>query len=133
MKPLILIDSNIIIALLRLRRNPLSFLSATHLIYQFATCEMVMLEVLRGIRERTALQSMEKEFLGLTYLPMERSTWRIARNLAWDLERAGLPTKAPDILIAACAIESQATVLIQRPRFLSHPKPQRREHTGLLG
>jgi len=121
MKPLILIDSNIIIALLRLRRNPLSFLSATHLIYQFATCEMVMLEVLRGIRERTALRSMEKEFLGLTYLPMERSTWQIARNLAWELERAGLPTKAPDILIAACALESQAAVLTKDQDFFRIP------------
>jgi len=121
MKPLILIDSNIIIALLRLRRNPLSFLSATHLVYQFATCEMVMLEVLRGIRESAALRSMEKEFLGLTYLPMDRSTWRIARSLAWELERAGLPTKAPDILIAACALESQAIVLTKDQDFFRIP------------
>jgi len=82
---------------------------------------MVMLEVLRGIRESAALRSMEKEFWGLTYLPMERSTWRIARNLAWELERAGLPTKAPDILIAACALESQAIVLTKDQDFFRIP------------
>jgi len=121
MKPLILIDSNIIIALLRLRRNPLSLFSASYLIYQFATCEMVMHEVLRGIREPNVLRSMEKEFEGLTYLPMERSTWRIARRLAWELERAGLPTKAPDILIAACALERGATVLTKDQDFFRIP------------
>jgi len=121
MKTRILPDSNIFIEMLRRRQNPFLFFLPYFAVYEFLTCEMVMLEVLRGIRERSVLRAMEREFEGLTYLPMERSAWRIARSLAWELERAGLPTKAPDILIASCAIEASATVLTKDQDFLRIP------------
>jgi len=121
MRMRILPDSNIFIEMLRRRQNPFHFFIPYLVAYEFLTCEMVMLEVLRGVRSLNVLEHTEREFGQFTYLPMDRSTWRIARNLAWELERAGLPTKAPDILIAACALESQAIVLTKDQDFFRIP------------
>jgi len=81
-----------------------------------------MLEVLCGIREPRVLEYITSQFESLPCLDMSKSTWALARELAWERERAGRRLGTPDIIIAACAIESGAAVLTRDKRFSEIPK-----------
>jgi len=122
MRTLILADSNIYIAALRSGKAAPFWLFDKHQDrYEFTTCEVVMLEVLRGIREPQVYDYVEREMERLIYLPVRKTTGLIARSLAWDLERAGRRVAVPDILIAACAKEAGAKVLTRDQHFLQMP------------
>jgi len=82
---------------------------------------MVMVEVLRGVKDPRIMESWRQEFSCLVYLPTKQSTWDIARRIAWDLERAGRRLGTPDIVIAACALEAGAAVLTLDKRFAEIP------------
>jgi len=86
------------------------------------TCQMVMLEVLCGMREARVLDHTTKLFQKLRCLAMRDSTWGLARRLAWERERAGRRLGTPDIIIAACAIEAGAAVLTRDKRFSEIPE-----------
>jgi len=120
--PLLLPDSNFFILILRMKGEPFDILrvrfSAT---YQIVTCQMVMLEVLCGIRDPRALALLTRQFQELRCIPMQDSTWQLARQLAWDRERAGRRLGTPDIIIAACALESGAAMLTRDKRFSEIP------------
>jgi len=89
--------------------------------YEPVTCEIVMLEVLCGISSPQMLGYITSQFEALRCLDMPKSTWRLARQLAWERERAGRRLGTPDIIIAACAIESGAAVLTRDKRFAEIP------------
>jgi len=110
MKALRLADSSFYISELRARRDPFDTLREYADRYDFATCEIVMLEVLRGIRGEKALRRAQTEFAKLVYAPIQKTTGVIALELAQHLERAGTRVAIPDLLIAACAKEIGAAV-----------------------
>jgi len=118
---LILPDSSFFILALRLKQLPFTLLEEQFGSYEIVTCEMVMLEVLCGIRVPRMLQYITSQFEALRCLDMRKSTWRLARHLAWERERAGRRLGTPDIIIAACAIESGAAVLTRDKRFSEIP------------
>jgi len=115
--PLLLPDSNFFIRLFRLRGLPFDVLKEEFANYEIVTCQMVMLEVMCGIREPNLLTQTTRLFESLRCVSMEDSTWQLARRLAWERERAGRRLGTPDIIIAACAIESGAVVLTRDKRF----------------
>jgi len=90
--------------------------------YEILTCQMVMLEVLCGIKEPSLLTHTARLFESLRCVSMEDSTWQLARRLAWERERAGRRLGTPDIIIAACAIEAGAVVLTRDKRFAEIPE-----------
>jgi len=124
MKLLVLADSSFCIRSGRKFGDPFGFFTLHSKDYEFATCGMVMVEVLRGVKDPEIMESWRQEFSCLVYLPTRQSTWDIARRIAWDLECAGRRLGTPDIVIAACALEAGAAVLTLDKRFA--------EITGLL-
>jgi len=120
--PLLLPDSNFFIRLFRLRGLPFDVLREEFAAYEIVTCQMVMLEVLCGIAEPRVLANTTRLFESLRCVKMEDSTWALARQLAWERERVGRRLGIPDILIAACALESGAAVLTNDRRFAEIPE-----------
>jgi len=122
MKQICLADSSFLISKLRARIDPFQTLKEHRDRYDFATCEVVMLEVLRGIKGAKALSYAQAEFEKLIYVPIQKSTGVIALGLARSLERAGCRVAVPDLLIAACAREIGASVLTFDAHFARMPE-----------
>jgi len=121
MKTLVLVDSCFCIFGAREFGNIFRLLSLYREDYEFATCGMVMVEVLRGFKEPKVVEAWRREFDCLTYLPTEHSTWRIVQQLVWDFERAGRRIGMQDVIIAGCALEAGAAVLTLDKRFSEIP------------
>jgi len=121
MKTLVLVDSCFCIFAGKKFGNPFRLFSWHRDSYEFATCGMVMVEVLRGLREPKVVEAWRREFDRLTYLPTDRATWRIIQQLVWDFERAGRRLDMQDIIIAGCALEAGAAVLTLDKRFAEIP------------
>ena len=52
------------------------------------------------------------DFLGcMLYVPTLNAFWDRAANLAWELDRIGRTMQVTDLIIACCALESEAAVL----------------------
>jgi len=121
MKTLVLADSSFCIRAGREFGDPFGFFTLYSNSHEFATCGMVMVEVLRGVKDLGVMEAWRKEFHSLIYLPTSESTWDVARKIAWSLERAGQRLGTPDIVIAACAREAGAAVLTLDKRFAEIP------------
>jgi len=121
MKTLVLVDSCFCIFGAREFGNLFRLFALHRQDYEFATCGMVMVEVLRGLREPKVVEAWRQEFHRLVYLPTERATWEIIQRLVWDAERAGRRLDMPDTIIAGCALEAGAAVLTLDKRFAEIP------------
>jgi len=117
MKKLILVDSCIHIEAAKTGPELLEVIFSLHPDYEFATCGMVELEVMRGIRSPGALAYAREQFNILRYLPTTRATWILAREITQALDRKGLPINTQDTVIAACAREANAAVFTYDRRF----------------
>ncbi|MDX2109532.1 MAG: PIN domain-containing protein [Verrucomicrobiota bacterium] len=107
----VLVDSCVFITLLKDRRDPNRTLFEWAAGRQLATCGMVKMEVLRGLKEPT-LHKKIKRFLDVfIYVPTNNKLWEQATELAWQLDRKGIVLPAQDILIATCALHLGAAVL----------------------
>ena len=123
MANLILPDSNIYIGALRAGRDPFQAFAAgvdDH-DWEFATCGMVALEVCRGLRDPHTLNRFRERFSVMIFIPTTNQIWERATQLAWALDRQGRTLPAPDLLIAAHALQFDATVLTLDAHFASIP------------
>ena len=57
----------------------------------------------------------------MIFLPTTNQIWERATQLAWALDRQGRILPAHDILIAAHALQADATVLTRNAHFSSIP------------
>jgi predicted nucleic acid-binding protein len=121
MEALILPDSNIYITAVRAGRDPFQQFVPGLDEREFAVCGMVVLEVCRGLREPTLLRRFRERFAVMIFLPTTNATWERAAQLAWSLDRQGVVLPAPDLLIAACALQAGATVLTSDAHFRKIP------------
>jgi hypothetical protein len=80
-----------------------------------------MLEVCRGLRDPGVLQRFRERFAVMIYLATETFVWERAAQLAWSLDRRGIVLPAPDLLIAACALQADAAVLTADAHFQAIP------------
>jgi predicted nucleic acid-binding protein len=121
MSNLILPDSNIYITAVRAGRDPFQQFVDGLDEREFATCGMVILEVCRGLREPTLLRRFRERFSVMIFVPTTHAVWERAAQLAWSLDRQGVVLPAPDLLIAACALQADATVLTADAHFSRIP------------
>lgn len=74
--------------------------------------EMILLEIIQGIKEREGRETIEREFDTLVLAPQKRSTTMLAAEIYQELQRKGFRIRSIiDCLIAATAIETGATIL----------------------
>jgi predicted nucleic acid-binding protein len=121
MANLVLPDSNFYISAVRAGRDPFADFVAGIEEREFAVCGMVLLEVCRGLRDPTLLRRFQERFAVMIFLPSTSATWERATQLAWTLDRRGIVLPAPDLLIAACALQAGAAVLNADAHFRSIP------------
>lgn len=121
MANLVLPDSNIYIGAARAGVDPFQQFASFLEDWEFATCGMIVLEVCRGLREPAILQRYRERFGVMIYVPTTNSIWERATHLAWSLDRRGKTLPAQDLIIAACALHSGATVLTHDAHFQSVP------------
>ena len=82
---------------------------------------MVVLEVCRGRSNPNLLKRFQERFAIMLYIAAGNSVWERAAQLAWSLDRQGIVLPAPDLLIAACALQAKAAVLTADAHFHSIP------------
>jgi predicted nucleic acid-binding protein len=121
MVELVLPDSNFYITRARAGLDPFVELAAHTDEWEFATCGMVVLEVCRGRRDPNLLKRFQERFAIMLYIAAGNSVWERAGQLAWSLDRQGIILPAPDLLIAACALQAKATVLTADAHFQEIP------------
>jgi predicted nucleic acid-binding protein len=117
MGELVLPDSNFFINRARTGVDPFVELASRVDDWEFATCGMVVVEVCRGRRDPAVFQRFRERFAVMIYIATGSSVWERAAQLAWSLDRRGVVLPAPDLLIAACALQADATVLTADAHF----------------
>ncbi len=117
----VLVDSNIFIGLMRLGLDPADQLDAWAGTRDLATCGMVRVEVLRGIRVKKSFDLIEAYINVMLNVPTDNKLWEETAELAWQLDRKGIVLPAQDILIAASARRIEAEVLSDDRHFSSIP------------
>ena len=74
--------------------------------------DMILLEILLGIRAKKDRKELERRFGSLLLVPQKRSTVLLAAEIYQELKRKGITIRSIiDCLIAATAIETGANVL----------------------
>lgn len=121
MEPPVLVDSNIYIDLMRKQLDPAIVLTEHVSSTDLATCGMVRLEVLRGIKHPKVRTRLAAFFDVLQFVPTDNRLWKQAEDLAWELDRAGWIIPATDILIACAARRIGAVVLTRDKHFRNIP------------
>lgn len=121
MANLVIPDSSVFINATRAGLDPFVEFGAHADEWEFATCGMVILEVTRGLRFPKILQSFQERFAIMIYVPTTNQIWERTTQLAWSLDRQGVIIPSQDILIAAHALQTDATVLTHDAHFSSIP------------
>ena len=78
---------------------------------QIACTGMVRLELLAGVRTEAEWRLVDEALSGTIWLRVEDETWTEAARLGYELRRKGKTVPSTDLLIAATARRSSATVL----------------------
>jgi len=121
MASLLLPDSSFYITALRSGRDPLREVAAAADDYDIATCGMITLEVTRGRSDPNVLRRFRETFAVMLRIPTTNPIWERGTQLAWSLDRQGIVLPAQDILIAAHALEADATLLTHDAHFQHIP------------
>jgi predicted nucleic acid-binding protein len=118
---LLLPDSNFYINCARRQSDPFIELAAHVDEWEFATCGIVVTEVCRGRSNPHVLRKFRERFALMIFLQSTSAIWERTAQLAWTLDRSGAVIPAPDLLIAATALERDATVLTSDGHFQHIP------------
>ena len=115
----VLIDSNVYIDLLRVRKDPVATL------YQWgeahgrdlAICGMIRVEVLRGLKLLRSYHSISALMDVMINIPSDNRMWTAATELAWSLDRKGIVIPGADAVIAASALRHGAAIMSSDAHF----------------
>jgi len=121
MANLLLPDSNFYTTALREGLDPLRELVHNADDHDIATCGVIILEVTRGRSDPNVLRRFRDAFAVMIFIPTTNQIWERAAQLAWSLDRQGVILPAQDILIAAHALQTEATVLTLDAHISSIP------------
>jgi len=111
MESAVLVDSSYFVRSQRQGRDPFTELGAFADRYEFFTCGMVTMEVLRGIHAAHRTQRYRTGFSVRICVPTTSRIWDLATDLSVTLDRKGTPIPPQDTLIAAHAIQAGVAVL----------------------
>lgn len=93
-----------------------------------ATCGIVLMEILQGIRKETEYKNTKYYLETFDCLPSQKSTFMLSADIYRSLCQKGCtPRKSIDCFIAAIAIENKLPLLHQDKDFLPIAK-----HCGLV-
>lgn len=121
MRGTVLIDSSVFIRILRDRKDPAETISGWAETRDVATCGMVQVEVLRGVREPASRARLLGYMSVMLFVPTTHKLWLKAANLGWQLDREGRMIPATDLLIAVSALHIGASVLTFDKHFREIP------------
>ena len=121
MEPPALVDSNIYIDILRAGRDPAVELTAQVSITDLATCGMVRVEVMRGVKNPRIRDGLARFLDLLQNVASDNRLWEETAALAWELDRKGWILPAPDLVIACSARRIGAVVLTNDRHFQKVP------------
>ncbi len=77
-----------------------------------AYLDLILLEIIQGVRERTERERIESNFRTLRCLDVGRSSVMLAAEIYQELQKKGITIRSiVDCLIAAVAIEAGTTIL----------------------
>lgn len=107
----VLVDSSYYISLQRRGVDPFTLLAARVEDFEFLTCGMVLMEILRGIHAPRVAQRYREAFAVMVCVPTTSLVWDRATNIALALDHHGTPIPPQDALIAAHALQAGAAVL----------------------
>jgi predicted nucleic acid-binding protein len=116
-----LVDSSFFIDRMRAGFDPLEELSSHSDDWELLTCGVVVVEVLRGIKQKAAHRRMADYMDCMFYVPTLNALWERVAKLAWELDRAGRTMQVTDLIIAVCALEAEAVVLTLDSDFARVP------------
>jgi predicted nucleic acid-binding protein len=118
----ILIDSSIFIGWTRRGINPLDMLRRQLHANELVSCGVVRCEVLRGAIKPKALAELNALFDVIPEIPTTAKIWQQTAGLAWELDRKGMVLPLPDLVVAACALSMEATVITTDTHFAKIPE-----------
>jgi hypothetical protein len=118
----ILIDSSIFIGWTRRGINPLDMLRRQLHANELVSCGVVRCEVLRGTIKPKAQAELNLLFDVIPEIPVTAKIWQQTAGLAWELDRKGIVLPLPDLVVAACALSMEATVITTDAHFAKIPK-----------
>lgn len=121
---MVLVDSSVYIELLRAGKDPVSELARSFDVTEIAGCSVVRCEVLRGMIRPKAKAHLASFFALLVHVATDHHIWQATEDLAWQLDRQGKVLPLTDIVIAACALRVNATVLTNDGHFEMVPRLQ---------
>ena len=75
------------------------------------TTGIIKLEIISGAGTKREFQRLEAGFIALDLIPSDEAIWQRAYQLGFDLRRKGVTIPHTDVLIAACALESESIVV----------------------
>jgi predicted nucleic acid-binding protein len=117
MENVALVDSCVLIGLLREGRDPAIELLRRSPNMDLATCGMVRVEVIRGLVALRLRRAVEGFMDVMRNVPTDNRLWEEAATLAWELDRQGTVLPAQDVVIACCARRIDAAVLTWDTHF----------------
>jgi predicted nucleic acid-binding protein len=117
MENVVLVDSCVLIGLLREGRDPAVELLQRSPATDLATCGMVRVEVIRGLVAPRLRRAVEGFMNVMRNVPTDNRLWEEATDLAWELDRKGMVLPAQDVVIACCARRIGAAVLTWDAHF----------------
>ena len=107
----LVVDSSVYIHWLKQRTDFVSMLYpwiSEGLLYQ---CGIIRTEVLRGIKDPKQRQQMSTVFEVACEVQLIPAFWDGVVALAWSLDRQGVIVPLPDLAIAQCALDRDATLV----------------------
>jgi predicted nucleic acid-binding protein len=113
----VVIDSNVYIDLMRAKRDVVSVLYRWAGHRDLVLCGIIRLEVLRGIKQLKARQSVASLMDVMINVPTDNRLWGEATDLAWRLDRKGITLPSADLVIAASAMRLGAAVMTSDGHF----------------
>lgn len=81
-------------------------------------CGVVLMELLQGVRTQRERETLSNAFEALPWLESDRLIWAKAGDISRELRGRGVSIPFSDIIIAALALEHDATVMTRDRHFL---------------
>ncbi len=75
------------------------------------TCDIIIMEILRGALSEKEYKSLREDFLSLPQLAIDRHVWEEAWRMSFTLRKKGVNAPAVDIVISAVASHNKCTLM----------------------